>query len=67
MLKTIWQLRRAVLGTTENFSDECDITMSTLGNKGEKNQGKYKAIDINNLYKGTSVTPQKPATGIVII
>jgi hypothetical protein len=35
--------------------------MSALGNKGEKNQGKFKAIDINNLFKGTSVTPQKPA------
>jgi len=37
--------------------------MSTLGNKGDKNQGKYKAIDINNLYKGTSVSPQKPTPG----
>ena len=38
-------------------------TLSGLGNKGEKNLAKYKAIDINNLYKGTSVTPAKTAPG----
>jgi len=37
--------------------------MSALGNKGEKNQSKFKAIDINNLFKGSSVTPQKSAPG----
>jgi len=37
--------------------------MSALGNKGEKNQSKFKAIDINNLFKGSSVTPQKTAPG----
>jgi len=37
--------------------------MSTLGNKGEKNQSKFKAIDINNLFKGSSGTPQKTAPG----
>lgn len=43
--------------------DDCYTTMSALGNKGEKNQSKYKAIDINNLFKGSSVTPQKAAPG----
>jgi len=37
--------------------------MSALGNKGEKNQSKFKAIDINNLFKGSTVTPQKTAPG----
>jgi BAT2 N-terminus len=39
--------------------------MYTVGNKGDKGQGKFKAIDINNLYKGTSVTPQKPTPGML--
>lgn len=37
--------------------------MSALGEKGDKNQSKYKAIDINNLFKGSSVTPQKTVPG----
>lgn len=34
-------------------------TISGLGSKGEKSKGKFKAIDINNLYKGKSVETQK--------
>jgi len=46
--------------------DDCYSTMSALGNKGEKNQSKFKSIDINNLFKGSSVTPQKTAPGGVV-
>jgi hypothetical protein len=34
-------------------------SISGLGGKGEKNKGKFKAIDINTLYKGKSVETQK--------
>ncbi len=34
-------------------------TLSGLGNKAEKSKGKYTAININNIYKGTSVPTQK--------
>ena len=35
-------------------------SISGLGNKVDnKNRGKFKTIDINNVYKGTSVAPQK--------
>lgn len=40
---------------------------SGLGTKGEKNQGKFKGIDINNIYKGTSVTQPKSAPGESIL
>ena len=51
------------MGTWKSVVDDCYITMSALGNKGEKNQSKFKAIDINNLFKGSTVTPQKTAPG----
>jgi len=50
-------------GTWKSVVDDYYTTMSTLGNKGEKNQSKFKAIDINNLFKGSSGTPQKTAPG----
>lgn len=34
-------------------------TPSGLGNRVDKNKGKYKAIEINKVYKGTSVEPQR--------
>lgn len=40
-------------------------TSSGLGNKVDKNKGKFKAIEINKTYKGTSVEPQRTA-GIVL-
>ena len=50
-------------GTYKSVVDDYYTTMSALGNKGEKNQSKFKAIDINNLFKGSSVTPQKTVPG----
>jgi len=36
-------------------------TLSGIAGKGDKSKAKFKTIDINNVYKGTSVAPQKTA------
>jgi len=36
-------------------------TLSGIASKGDKSKAKFKTIDINNVYKGTSVAPQKTA------
>jgi len=36
-------------------------TLSGIASKGDKSKAKFKTIDINNVYKGTSVGPQKTA------
>lgn len=38
-------------------------TPSGLGNKVDKNKGKFKVIEINKVYKGTSVEPQRNSGG----
>jgi len=35
--------------------------LSGIAGKGDKSKAKFKTIDINNVYKGTSVGPQKTA------
>lgn len=35
--------------------------LSGIAGKGDKSKSKFKTIDINNVYKGTSVGPQKTA------
>jgi len=43
--------------------NECARNMSTLssgpGNKVDKSKGKFKTIDINTVYKGSSVAPPR--------
>ena len=36
-------------------------TLSGIAGKGDRSKAKFKALDINNVYKGTSVAPQKTA------
>ena len=40
-------------------------TLSGIASKGDKSKAKFKTIDINNVYKGTSVAPQKTAGKLV--
>jgi len=35
--------------------------LSGIASKGDKSKAKFKTIDINTVYKGTSVGPQKTA------
>jgi len=42
-------------------------TVSGIASKGDKSKAKFKTIDINNVYKGTSVGPQKTAGKLVYI
>jgi len=36
-------------------------TLSGIASKGDKSKAKFKTIDINTVYKGTSVGPQRTA------
>jgi len=40
-------------------------TLSGIASKGDKSKAKFKTIDINNVYKGTSIAPQKTAGKLV--
>ena len=40
-------------------------SISGIGGKGEKNKGKAKAVNINNLYKGKSVVEPRKVTGML--
>ena len=40
-------------------------TLSGIAGKGDKSKAKFKTIDINNVYKGTSVGPQKTTGKLV--
>jgi len=41
--------------------------LSGIASKGDKSKAKFKTIDINTVYRGTSVGPQKTAGKAVLV